>query len=429
MSRQESAVGSGGDDDNRSRRSLLYATAILLVLMLIMSVAAHIVKLRPAALVGFPVMIIGATALILTLLYLVGPNPEAAEGDTVETAVRAALMPAVAVNVRNDRILAANDEATAIVGASRLAVGNHFGDLFADESPGVCREIVEAAATHGRAEVEACALHVHTGEQLIVRLAARRYKAVDANDLTFVVVGFDSNETNDAVAQFARVQERLMSNISHELRTPLNVVMGFSELLTTGTLGEMPDNQLDAAAECHEGGERILRLINDILDVGRSRSYYTASEERPIAPVEMIRRIENLLAGQARRETLQLETQVEPGLPQIETEERAFKQLIYHLLLSSMDRSQPGSVVRIAARQDGDRLALTVTDSGTELSEPVQAGRVPVVSTDHARDTLAPPLLGLPLCAYLAERLGSPLTVSTDQEGVHFEVRLPWKPL
>jgi len=198
--------------------------------MLIMSAAAHIVKLRPAALIGFPIMMIGATALILTLLYLVGPRPEAAEGDSVETAVRVALMPAVAVNVQTGRILAANDEATATVGSSRLAVGNHFSDVFGDDSPAVCRQIVQAAAKHGRAEVDACAIRMHTGVQVIVRLTARLHGAAGVDDAVFVVVGFDSNETNDAVAQFARVQERLMSNISHELRTPLNVVMGFSKV-------------------------------------------------------------------------------------------------------------------------------------------------------------------------------------------------------
>ncbi len=394
--------------------------------MLVMSVAAHLVQLRPAALIGFPVMMIGATALILILLYLVGPRPEAAEGDAVRTVVRAALMPAVALDAQTGRVLAANDEATTMVGPARLAPGNHFSDLFADDSPEkACRRIFEEAVERGQAEADACSMRTHTGAPVVVRLMARLYPAADAGTAGFVVVGFDGNEANDAVAQFARVQERLMSNISHELRTPLNVVMGFSELLTTGTLGEMPDKQLDAAAECHEGGERILRLINDILDVGRSRSYYLAGEEHPIAPLQMIRRIENLLAGQARRENLQVEMNVEPGLPEISTEERAFKQLVYHLLLSSMDRSQPGGAVRIAARQDGEELVLTVTDSGPELTEPIRVGRVPSVSDDAARDTLAPPLLGLPLCAFLAERLGSTLTVSTDQDGVHFEVRLP----
>ncbi len=426
LSGQEPAVAPGGEDGPRSRRSLLYATTVLLVLMLVMSAAAHIVQLRPAALVGFPIMIIGATALILILLYLAGPKPgEPGVVEAADTVVRSALVPAVAVDAHSGRILAVNAEASGMVGPARLTIGSHFSDLFGSGGPDDCRRIYETAAEFGEGEVDTCTMRTHTGDPVVVRLIARMHRPVDGEGPEFVIVGLERNEASDAIAQFARVQERLMSNISHELRTPLNVVMGFSELLTTGTLGEMPYNQLDAAQECHEGGERILRLINDILDVGRSRSYYLAGEQRPISPVEMIRRMENLLAGQARRESLQLEMKVEPGLPAIVTEERAFKQLVYHLILSSMDRSEPGGAVRIAARDEGDELVLTVTDSGPEISEPIRPGHVPDVSDEGARDTLAPPLLGLPLCAFLAERLGSTLTVATDQEGVHFGVKLP----
>jgi len=247
---------------------------------------------------------------------------------------------------------------------------------------------------------------------------------VERDRSPFIVTGFSDNDVNDMVAEFARVQERLMSNISHELRTPLNVVMGFSELLITGTLGTMPPNQLDAAEECHEGGERMLRLINDILDVGRSWSYYLEGETRPVSPLEMIHRVENLLVGQARRQEVRLDVDLDESLPAVEIEERAFKQLVYHLIVNSIDRSNPGDRVRIVARRDDDQMVLSVADSGDEVTEDIQPEPIPSISERDAVETLAPPLMGLRLCATLAERLGASLSTESDGEGTRFVVRM-----
>lgn len=390
--------------------------------MLIMSLTAHVVAIRPAALVGFPVMIITATTLILVLLYLVGPEAEGAVTDPVRAALASAFIPAIAVDPQTGRILAANDQAVELFGSTRPSAGNHLSDLFSSDNPEECPRIFRTAVECGHAEVPACSMRTDTGDPVIVELLARLHVVGESS---FVIVGFAVNEANQAIAQFARVQERLMSNISHELRTPLNVVMGFSELLTTGTLGEMPENQLDAAQECHEGGERILRLINDILDVGRSRSYYLTGDTQQFSPLEMIGRIQNLLAGQARRENLYMEVNLEPDVPVVDCEERPFKQLIYHLILNSMDRSEPGGVVRLAAYREGDDLVFRVSDSGPGVTELTRPRPAQPVSEEEARETLAPPLVGLPLCLALAERLGASLVTTTDQEGVHFTVRMP----
>lgn len=422
VAQHDPAVAPGDEDQARSRRPLLYAAIVLLLLMLALSLSGQFVDLQPAALFGIPMTIVGVTVLVLVLLYLAGPPTQAAPADGAEKAVRAAFLPAMAVDTQTGRIRAANDEAIVLFGGARVTPGNPFSNLLSVEAREECRRIFAAVGESGETQAGACAVRDAADGLRIVRLIARVH---DGDDRGFVIVGFDSTEANEAVATFARIQERLMSNISHELRTPLNVVMGFSELLTTGTLGEMPENQLDAAQECHEGGERILRLINDILDVGRVRSYYIPGEKRAISPLEMIRRVENLLAGQARRQNLQLALDVEPGLQPILLEERTFKQLAYHLILNSMERSTAGSVVRIAARQEGDDLLVTISDTGAEMRGAIPPQALPELPEGYAETALAPPLLGLPLCSYLAGRLGGTLSAETDDEGVHFTARLP----
>ncbi|MBD3292510.1 MAG: hypothetical protein GF393_06270 [Armatimonadia bacterium] len=422
MSDRKPASTRGESEPRRSRRSLLYATAILLVLMLIMSATAHLLRLRPAALVGFPIMVIGATSLLLVLLVLAGPDADSSGDRAARRAVDDAFVAALAVDPQTGRVLAANQDARDLLGPARLTMGSHFSELLTMGSQPGGADIIEQTQSTGAIGPRALSVRTDSGRPVVVEMTAR---ARETDGEPFVVVGLMGSEVNEAVAEFARVQERLMSNISHELRTPLNVVMGFSELLTTGTLGELADNQLDAAKECHEGGERMLRLINDILDVGRSRSYYLSSETGPLSPVDMIRRVENLLSGQARREDLRIEVDLDDTIPIIETEERAFKQLVYHLILNGMRRTEAGGVVRVRACREDEHLVVTVADSGPDVLEDVRPQPAPSLSEKEATETLAPPLLGLPLCATLADRLGATLSTDTDAEGVRFIVSMP----
>ena len=131
----------------------------------------------------------------------------------------------------------------------------------------------------GAAQFSPCAVVTAGGGRRLTHLSGRAFEVAGEQ---VVVVAMRSSDVDQQVAEFAMVQERLMSNISHELRTPLNVVMGFSELLAGGTLGELTEKQVDAARECHIGGERILRLVNDILDIGRARSYHQPPAPGPL---------------------------------------------------------------------------------------------------------------------------------------------------
>lgn len=216
-----------------------------------------------------------------------------------------------------------------------------------------------------------------------------------------------------------------MSNISHELRTPLNVVMGFAELMTTGTLGEMSANQLDAAREIYVGGQRILTIIDDILDIGRGRSYYLPDEPRALDLENILRRVETLLLGQARRAEIKLEVDLPPNLPTVQAPPRALKQTLYHLLLSRIDAGRPGDVVRVSVEHNG-HLRVLVTDTGAAPDEADLTPReLPTLSAEEAGAVAAPPAVGLPLCAMLVGTFGARLSVHSDADGHHFTLELP----
>jgi len=405
-----------------ARRPLLYAVLVLLLLIVLLTLAGPRLGVRPIALIGFPVVLIAVTALILVLLTLSGPEAEWPEEVPVSLCLERACCPAVAVDPRTEQILYVNTAAAEFFGPAHVGVGGRFQELFRADVPSACTGVVQEALRRGSAHVPMCIVRTAQGEDRIVQL--RACLIADVKDES-VVVAFVPNNVGEAIANFARVQERLMSNISHELRTPLSVVLGFSELLSTGTLGELSDKQRDAVQEIYTGGQRILTLVNDILDIGRARSYRLPDEEHDVAPAEIVCRMENLLTGQARREDIRLEVHLTEELPKIRTYERSFKQAVYHLILNSLNRSSRGDLVTVEVTAE-DVLRIVVTDSGPEPSEMLALSQQ-FVETERSQieDELAPPAVGLPLCVALTARLGGELRVASDEQGSHFILELP----
>lgn len=405
-----------------SRRSLLIAVAVLMMLMLVLSATARPFGLKPAALIGVPVAIIAATSLLLVLLVLAGPQSRDEAAAQAERAVELAFTPAVAVDPSNGAIVAANTLARELLGERRGSVGRHFSELLADQAPPDCRRVVLSAVEQGSASAQYCPIRLADRSSRGVRIDARR---MTFEEEQVVVVAFIPDESGQAITEFSRVQERLMSNISHELRTPLNVVMGFAELMTTGTLGEMAANQLDAAQEIYVGGQRILNIVTDILDIGRVRSYYQPGEPRALDVGEIVHRVETLLVGQARRAEVKLDVAVKEGLPTVHVPERPLKQILYHLLLDRIDAGGPGDVVRVAVEGDG-AVRVVVTDGGSDPdASALEPWEMPQLSDEEARTAAFPPATGLKLCAALVGALGAGLSLHTDADGHHFVLELP----
>ncbi len=77
---------------------------------------------------------------------------------------------------------------------------------------------------------------------------------------------------NIELARATRLKDEFLANMSHELRTPLNAILGMSEVLQDGILGELSDRQKKAVNTIESGGQHLLALITDILDLAKIES-------------------------------------------------------------------------------------------------------------------------------------------------------------
>ena len=85
-------------------------------------------------------------------------------------------------------------------------------------------------------------------------------------------------EKNAALQAAELLKQDFLANVSYQLRTPLNAIMGFNEMLDQQFFGALNDKQREYTRDIHEASERLLNLINDILDLSTLEAGYMLLE-------------------------------------------------------------------------------------------------------------------------------------------------------
>jgi two-component system CheB/CheR fusion protein len=170
----------------------------------------------------------------------------------------------------------------------------------------------------------------------------------------------------------SRAKSEFLANMSHELRTPLNSIIGFSELLHDQTFGPLNPKQTRYVDNVLTAGQHLLSLINDILDLSKVEAGKMTLEPRsfPIRPLldtSLILVKERALKGGL---TIDLEA---PDDLIICADERMLKQILFNLLSNAVKFTEPGGRIAIVAQNAGDKLRVSVTDTGIGVKPEDQA--------------------------------------------------------
>lgn len=166
-----------------------------------------------------------------------------------------------------------------------------------------------------------------------------------------------------------RSKSAFLANMSHELRTPLNSIIGFSDSLLAGTLGNI-ENPLhrEYLAIIRTGGEHLLQLINDILDLSRIEAGKLQLDESTIDLVPVCNEVIRLTAEQAGSEGLYIDADLPKDLPKLYADERQLKQVLINLLSNAIKFTEPGGRVIISAKHLNDgRLEIRISDTGVGI--------------------------------------------------------------
>jgi len=166
-----------------------------------------------------------------------------------------------------------------------------------------------------------------------------------------------------------RAKSAFLASMSHELRTPLNAVIGFSEFIAAQSFGPIPARYVEYANDVLSAARHLLSVINDILDMSKIEAGRYALTLRPMSLEATIDRALAIARGLAADKNIAIDTEIEPGLPDIVGDERAIKQVLLNLISNAIkfNHAEGRVTIRLSRGRDGHQ-EIGVVDTGTGIS-------------------------------------------------------------
>ena len=164
-------------------------------------------------------------------------------------------------------------------------------------------------------------------------------------------------------------KSRFLASMSHELRTPLNAILGFSELLQSNAMEQMPaGRQKEYIGLIHSSANHLLNVLNDILDMSKIEAGKYEIVPEPFNLANALLGCAAMMRGQAQTREIELVAADMSDLPEISADERAVKQIMINLLSNAVKFSEPGGRVEVMAKRVGRNVAIAVRDQGIGIS-------------------------------------------------------------
>lgn len=223
-----------------------------------------------------------------------------------------------------------------------------------------------------------------------------------------------------------RARRQLLADVSHELMTPLTAIRGYAETLGLTPFAPESKEGLRAVKVIQEEGERIERLVGDLLDLARFEAGGISLAQESVAVDEVFERVAERHAKAAEDKHVTIVIEPHDEDLRLVGDPMRIEQAVQNLAANALKHTPPGGTVRLTARRDAGRVNLSVSDNGIGIP----AEHVPHVfdrfyKADRSRSQSGSGL-GLSIVKAIVERHGGIVSVrSTPNVETVFEVSLP----
>jgi PAS domain S-box-containing protein len=228
--------------------------------------------------------------------------------------------------------------------------------------------------------------------------------------------------------EIERIRNEFLSTVSHELRTPLTSIRGSLGLLQSGAMGALPGKAAEMVAIAYKNSGRLVRIINDILDVSTIEAGKLALQMRIVTLAELLQQAVEANTGFAEK------CEVRFVLEQVSVNETVMAdpdrlmQVVANLLSNAAKFSSPGADVMIRVRPGLTTVRIEVQDSGAGIPEEFKAHIFSKFAQADASATrrFEGTGLGLNIARKLTEAMGGSIGFdSTVGQGSIFYIELP----
>lgn len=258
-----------------------------------------------------------------------------------------------------------------------------------------------------------------------------RAPAIGGDEVSAVADAFNRMAADLAARQAQlveadRARRQLLADVSHELMTPLTAIRGYAETLGLTQFAPESKEGLRAVKVIQEEGERIERLVGDLLDLARFEAGGISLAQESVDVDEVFERVAERHAKTAADKQVMIVVEPRDEGLRLVGDPMRIEQAVQNLAANALKHTPPGGVVRLSARRDPARVILSVSDNGIGIP----AEHLPHVfdrfyKADRSRSQSGSGL-GLSIVKAIIERHGGTVSVrSTPHVETVFEVSLP----
>ena len=312
---------------------------------------------------------------------------------------------------------------------TELIVNKNFSDLI--EHPRLSsnsRQLLYAMMNH---DTQPPSFRIEWGKKTLSISAAQVYdnsKDRNANIGTVTVFRDFTRE-----AEVEKLKSTFVAIVSHELRTPLNAILGYAEMFKESVYGPMNDKQVNMAERIMKNTQRLLGLINDLLDQAQMEAGRLTIQMAPVRPADLLENMHSVMDQIAQEKGLKLISEIGDRLPELLNGDGArLQQVLVNLVNNAIKFTEQGAVhVRLFCPYE-NKWSIEVSDTGSGIPEQ----ELPkIFDTFHQVESGATRVHGafglrLSIVKQLVDLQNGIIQVRSEVNvGTEFIVRLPFKPV
>ena len=225
----------------------------------------------------------------------------------------------------------------------------------------------------------------------------------------------------------SRMKSLFLANMSHEIRTPLNAIGGFSRIIAET---DSPEERMKFLEIIESNNNRLMSLINEILDLSRVESGEISVKKEPVNLTNLCDSIKQLFKFRCP-DTVKLESHIPTTSITMNTDENRLTQVFSNLISNALKHTSVGSIIygfemEEDSQSDVQNISFFVEDTGTGIA-PEFIGQIFNTYSSKDAEQQKGYGLGLALCRIIVEKMGGHIDVeSTLGKGSKFTFVLPF---
>lgn len=187
------------------------------------------------------------------------------------------------------------------------------------------------------------------------------------NDKVTFFVGIERDITKER--EVDRMKTEFISLASHQLRTPLSAMKWFLEMLLGGDAGVLAKEQTEMIVNIRDSNERMIALVNSLLNLSRIESGRIIIEPTPTNVEELVRETLLDIGPRLKTKRQRLTVKVDDNIPNINLDPKLIRNVLINLLTNAVKYTPKGGKIEVFVLNKGENIVFQVRDNGYGVLE------------------------------------------------------------